>query len=34
MINRITKERIATLSEQYKKLVKSKPEAVQEIAIA
>jgi len=34
MINRITRERIATLSEQYKKLVKSKPEAVQEIAIA
>ena len=34
MINRVTKERIATLSEQYKKLVKSNPEAIREIAIA
>lgn len=34
MINRITRERIATLSEQYKKLIKSKPEAIREIAIA
>lgn len=34
MINRITRDRIATLSKQYKKLVKSKPEGVEEIAIA
>lgn len=34
MINQITKDRIATLSEQYKKLTKSKPEAMREIAIA
>lgn len=34
MINQITKDRIAALSEQYKKLAKSKPEAVREIAIA
>lgn len=34
MINRVTKERIATLSEQYKKLVKSKPEAISEIALS
>lgn len=34
MINRVTRERIATLSEQYKKLVKSNPEAIREIAIA
>lgn len=33
MINQITKDRITTLYEQYKKLVKSKPEAVREIAI-
>lgn len=34
MINQVTKDRIATLSEQYKRFVKSKPEAVREIAIA
>jgi len=34
MINQITKNRITTLYDQYKKLVKSKPEAVREIAIA
>lgn len=34
MINKVTRSRIFTLSEQYKKLVKSKPEAVREIAIA
>ncbi|MBI1857281.1 Fic family protein [Candidatus Saccharibacteria bacterium] len=34
MINQITKDRIAVLSEQYKKLVKSKPGAVRKIAIA
>jgi Fic family protein len=34
MINQITKNRVAILCEQYKKLVKSKPEAVREIAIA
>ena len=34
MINQVTKDRIAVLSEQYKKLVKSKPEAVREISIA
>jgi Fic family protein len=34
MINQITKDRIATLSEQYKQLLKAKPEAVHEIAIA
>lgn len=34
MINQITKDRISTLSEQYKKLAESKPEAVREIAIA
>jgi Fic family protein len=34
MINQITKDRIAILSEQYKKLIKSKPEAVRKIAIA
>jgi len=34
MINQITKERISVLSEQYKKLVNSKPEAVREIAIS
>ena len=34
MINKITKDRIVTLTEQYQKLVRSKPEAVSEIAIA
>lgn len=34
MINKITKNRISNLSEQYRKLVKAKPEAVREIAIA
>lgn len=34
MINQVTKDRIATLSEQYKKLTASKPKAVREIAIA
>lgn len=34
MINQVTKDRISALSEQYKKLVKSKPGAVREIAIA
>jgi len=34
MINQITKNRIATLSEQYKELVKNSPMAVREIAIA
>jgi Fic family protein len=34
MINQTTKDRITDLSEQYKKLIKSKPEAVREIAIA
>ena len=34
MINQITKDRIATLSERYRQLLKSKPEAVHEIAIA
>lgn len=34
MINQITKDRISILSEQYKKLANSKPEAVREIAIA
>jgi Fic family protein len=34
MINQITKERISILSEQYKKLVRSKPEAIREIAIS
>ena len=34
MINKITKNRILNLSEQYRKLVKAKPEAVREIAIA
>lgn len=34
MINQITRNRIATLSEQYKRLLIAKPEAVHEIAIA
>lgn len=34
MINQITKDRIATLSEQYKQLVKEKPEAVRELALS
>lgn len=34
MINQITKNRIATLSEQYRQLVKANPEAIREIAIA
>ncbi|MCX6729807.1 MAG: Fic family protein [Candidatus Saccharibacteria bacterium] len=34
MINQITKDRIATLYEQYKQLLNTKPEAVREIAIA
>ena len=34
MINKITKDRIAALTEQYQRLVKSKPEAIREIAIA
>ncbi len=34
MINQITKNRIAALSEQYKKLASNKPGAVREIAIA
>lgn len=34
MINQVTKDRIATLSEQYDKLLKAKPGAVREIAIA
>lgn len=34
MINKITKDRIATLTEKYAELVKSKPEAMREIAIA
>ncbi len=34
MINQITKDRIAALSEHYKNLVKNKPEAVHEITIA
>lgn len=34
MINQTTKDRIAKLSMQYKKLAKAKPEAVREIAIA
>jgi len=34
MINQITKDRIATLYDQYKKLAQSKPEALREIAIA
>ena len=34
MINKITKNRIVTLTEQYQMLVRSKPEAVREIAIA
>ena len=34
MIIQTTKDRITDLSEQYKKLIKSKPEAVREIAIA
>ncbi len=34
MINKITKDRILTLTEQYNNLTKSKPEAVREIAIA
>jgi Fic family protein len=34
MINQITKNRITTLSEQYQQLLKAKPEAVREIAIA
>ena len=33
MINKITKDRIVALSKQYRALVKSKPEAVREIAI-
>lgn len=33
MINQITKDRIATLYDQYKGLVESKPEALREIAI-
>lgn len=34
MINQITKDRIATLSGQYKKLLKAKPEAIREISVA
>lgn len=34
MINQITKDRIAALSEQYKKLVQEKPEAVREITLS
>lgn len=34
MINKVTKDRIATLTEQYQMLVRIKPEAVREIAIA
>lgn len=34
MINQITKDRIAALSEQYRKLVKEKPKAVREIALS
>jgi Fic family protein len=34
MINQITKDRITTLCEQYKQLLKAKPEATREIAIA
>lgn len=34
MINLITKNRITTLSEQYKKMSKAKPEAIREIALA
>jgi Fic family protein len=34
MINQITKDRITTLSEQYKQLLKAEPEATREIAIA
>ena len=34
MINQVTKDRIANLSEQYGQLLKAKPEAVREIALA
>ncbi len=34
MINKITKDRIATLSEQYSQLLLAKPEAMREIALA
>jgi len=34
MINQTTKGRITTLAEQYKQLLKAKPEAVREVAIA
>ncbi len=34
MINKVTKDRIVALTEQYQMLVRSKPEAVREIAIA
>lgn len=34
MINQITKDRIATLSEQFKKLAKRNPDATNEVAIA